>query len=69
MKQNLPVTNTETKLADNEYIISATDAKGIITRVNDVFTKVSGYSQEELIGKNHNIVRHPDMPPAAFEDL
>lgn len=69
MKQNLPVTNNEVKLTDNDYIISATDAKGIITRVNDVFTRISGFSEDELIGKNHNIVRHPDMPPAAFEDM
>ncbi len=69
MKQNLPVTDNEAKLADNDYIISATDAKGIITRVNETFTKISGFTEDELIGKNHNIVRHPDMPPAAFEDM
>ena len=69
MKQNLPVTDNEAKLADNDYIISATDAKGIITRVNETFTRISGFTEDELIGKNHNMVRHPDMPPAAFEDM
>ncbi|MDH5436924.1 MAG: methyl-accepting chemotaxis protein, partial [Gammaproteobacteria bacterium] len=69
MKQNLPVTNNEVKITENDYIISATDTKGAITRVNDAFLRISGFSEEELIGNNHNIVRHPDMPPAAFEDL
>lgn len=69
MKQNLPVTNNEAKLADNDYLITATDTKGIITRVNDAFIRISGFTEDELIGKNHNIIRHPDMPPAAFEDM
>lgn len=47
-------------------IISDTDKKGIITTANDVFQEVAGYTESELIGANHNIVRHPDMPRAAF---
>ncbi|MGM0518996.1 MAG: response regulator [Campylobacterota bacterium] len=50
-------------------IVSKTDLKGKIKYVNDVFCEISGYTKEELIGKSHSIVRHPDMPSAAFEDL
>jgi len=50
-------------------IVSKTDLKGIITYVNTPFCKLSGYTREELVGKPHNIVRHPDMPKAAFKDL
>lgn len=69
MKINEPVTQNEVKLTENSIIISTTDKKGAITSVNDEFIAISGFSEEELIGKNHNIVRHPDMPPAAFHDL
>ena len=69
MKINLPVTNNEVKLNDNSFIVSTTDLKGAITSVNEEFLKISGYSTQELLHKNHNIVRHPDMPPAAFQDL
>jgi len=69
MKINLPVTNVERPYPDGEVIVSMTDAKGIITYANSTFVEMSGYSEKELIGTNHNIVRHPDMPPAAFEDL
>lgn len=69
MKINLPVTQREQALEPNTLLISTTDLKGIITRANEAFVRASGYSQEELVGRNHNIVRHPDMPPAAFEDL
>lgn len=47
-------------------IVSETDANGIITQANDVFQEVAGYSESELIGANHNLVRHPDMPRAVF---
>lgn len=69
MKVNLPVTNNEISFNTSERIISTTDRKGIITSYNETFFKVSGFSAEELDGKNHNVVRHPDMPPAAFDDL
>ncbi len=59
----------ETEVPENELIISRTDLKGIITYVNDTFAEISGYEAEELIGKPHNIVRHPDMPKSAFEDV
>ena len=69
MKTNLPVTDREVSFGEEERIISTTNLKGIITSVNDTFVRISGYSREELIGTNHNIVRHPDMPPLAFENL
>ena len=59
----------ETEVPEGEVIISRTDLNGIITYVNDTFAKISGYSAEELIGKPHNILRHPDMPKSVFKDL
>lgn len=69
MKINLPVTAVEQAFPKGEAIVSKTDLKGITTYANDTFIKLSGFSAEELIGKNHNVVRHPDMPPEAFSDL
>ncbi len=67
MRLNLPVTNHENEsMKDDEWICSKTDTEGIITYANDVFTRVSGYSESELLGQPHNIVRHPDMPCIAF---
>jgi len=54
---------------EDSNIVSKTNTHGIITFVNDEFCKISGYSREELIGKNHNIVRHPDVPKKLFEEL
>ena len=54
---------------DDLYILSETDEKGLITYVNETFCKVAKYSRDELIGKPHNIVRHPDMPRTAFKML
>ena len=53
----------------NRPIISKTDLKGIITYVNTPFCKLAGYSKEELKGKPHNIIRHPDMPKSVFKQL
>jgi len=69
MKINLPVTQKELHLPDDCIILSTTDAKGQITYVNDEFIKYSGFCEEDLLGKSHNIIRHPDMPPQAFENL
>jgi len=69
MRNNLPVTNDEYVLPDGEVIITRTDIKGRVTYVNESFVQSSGFSREEAMGKAHNIVRHPDMPPVAFEDL
>ena len=69
MRTNLPVTGIEYLLEDGQSIVSKTDTKGRITYVNPAFVEVSGFAIEELLGKAHNIVRHPDMPPEAFADL
>jgi aerotaxis receptor len=69
MKINQPVTQREVPFPANCYLVSKTDLKGIITQVNDAFVEISGFSRAELIGSSHNIVRHPDMPMAAFADL
>ena len=66
MKNNLPVTQTEAHFPKGRYIVSRTDLKGITTYVNDTFVKISGFTRAELVGKNHNVVRHPDMLPGAF---
>jgi aerotaxis receptor len=66
MKSNLPVTQTEVVFPKGRYIVSRTDLKGMITYVNETFVTVSGFARDELVGKNHNIVRHPDMLPGAF---
>ena len=69
MRINLPVTGIEYPLRDGQSIVSKTDTKGRITYVNPAFIEVSGFTEAELTGKAHNIVRHPDMPPAAFADM
>lgn len=69
MKKNLPISGVEISYSDKANILSTTDLKGAITYVNEDFIKISGFVEEELLGKNHNIVRHPEMPPAAFKML
>lgn len=59
----------EAFFGEEEIIVSKTDLKGIITYANDVFVRVSGYSEEELLGKPHNLIRHPDMPACVFQLL
>lgn len=59
----------ETIVPKEELIVSRTDLKGNITYANETFALISGYEVNELIGKPHNCVRHPDMPKAVFKDL
>lgn len=59
----------EYRLEDHEILISSTDLRGVITFANNAFCKVAGFKKEELVGKPNNIIRHPDMPKIAFEDL
>lgn len=59
----------QTEVPENELIVSRTDLKGVITYANDVFSKISGYEENELVGKKHSILRHPDMPKQIFKDL
>ena len=61
--------NQETLLNDSSFLVSETDEKGNVIFANEEFCKFAEYSLEELIGKPHNIVRHKDMPRAAFQDL
>ena len=69
MKMNLPVTDVETLLPDGEFIYSSTDLKGVIVEANEAFARISDFAREEMIGQSHNMVRHPDMPQAAFADM
>jgi len=62
-------TNHEKSFGDDEVIVSKTDTKSNITYCNEIFIKISGYEEEELLGKPHNILRHPDMPRAVFKLL
>lgn len=66
MKNNQPVTQKEVLLDDTNHLVSSTNVKGQITHCNQAFIDISGFSKEELTGSAHNIVRHPDMPEAAF---
>ncbi len=68
-RRNQTVKDVEVTYDKNEQLVSTTDLRGVITYANDIFCKVAGYELDELVGKNHNIVRHPDMPKAAFKDL
>ncbi len=69
MKINTPVTGREVPVPRGECILSTTTTRGIITYADETFCRIAKFSLDELIGKPHNIVRHPDMPPLAFEDL
>ena len=69
MKNNQPVTQNQQQLSDDDILVSSTNRKGVITECNEVFCRICGFSRDELIGASHNIVRHPDMPPAAFKDM
>jgi aerotaxis receptor len=69
MKINKPITDNEKSYGADTNILSTTDLKGAITYANPSFVEISGFSTEELLGTNHNIMRHPDMPPAAFQNL
>lgn len=65
----MQVMGDEKFLEETSILVSETDAKGIIVYADDAFVTFSEYTLEELIGKNHNIIRHPDMPKAAFKEL
>ncbi len=69
MRKNTPCTHNETLVPEGVFIYSRTNLKGIVVEANDAFAKISGFSREQLVGQPHNIVRHPDMPSEAFDDL
>jgi aerotaxis receptor len=62
-------TDRETQVPEGVFIYSRTDLKGVITEANAAFANLSGYAVEEMVGKPHNLVRHPDMPKEAFADM
>lgn len=68
-KKDAPISinNTERVLSENDFIVSKTDTKGRIIYCNEIFSKMAGYPTKDLIGANHNLVRHPDMPAVAFK--
>lgn len=65
----MDISKDERLLDETTLLVSETDAKGVIVYADENFVKYAEYSLEELIGNNHNIVRHPDMPKAAFKEL
>lgn len=69
MRNNGPVTGREIHLKAGDEIVSATNTQGTITFCNDIFCTIAGYVREDLIGQPHNVLRHPDMPSAAFKQL
>lgn len=69
MKQSITPTSVERQMREDDFIVSKTDLKGRITYGNRIFIEFSGYSEAELIGAQHNIIRHPDMPRAVFKLL
>jgi len=68
-EKNLNLLHQYQEITDKSAIVSKSDTKGIITYANDKFCKLSGYSKEELIGKPHSIIRHPDVPADTFKNL
>ena len=69
MANDVHLTGKEVFFGDDEIIVSKTDLKGRITYANDVFMKVAGYTESELLGQPHSIIRHPDMPRCVFKLL
>jgi len=69
MKYHVQPTGREKLMRENDFIVSKTDLKGVITYGNRIFIEFSGYSEPELLGKPHNIIRHPDMPRGVFKFL
>jgi PAS domain S-box-containing protein len=69
MKINQPITQNEVHFSEHDKLVSTTNLKGVITSVSPAFVDISGFTEQELVGQSHNIVRHPEMPPQAFESL
>ena len=67
MKRDITPTSGERKMREDDFIVSKTDAKGIILYGNPIFIEFSGYTEAELLGTQHNIIRHPDMPRSVFK--
>ncbi|EKB27957.1 methyl-accepting chemotaxis protein [Aeromonas dhakensis] len=68
-RRDVHTLDSEVEFPADEQLVSTTDLRGVITYANPAFCRIAGYSVDELVGHNHNLVRHPDMPKAAFADL
>ena len=68
-RQNIQPTNQERVMRDDDFIVSKTDTKGRITYANKIFVEFSGFAEHEFLGKEHNVIRHPDMPRCVFKLL
>ena len=68
-RRRIQPTDREVTFGEDEIIVSKTDLKGRITYANDVFLRIAGFSEQEVLGQPHSIVRHPDMPRAVFQLL
>jgi PAS domain S-box-containing protein len=69
MKSDIQPINQEKVMRENDFIVSKTDTKGRITYGNEIFIEFSGYTEQELLGTQHNVIRHPDMPRGVFKYL
>ncbi len=69
MRVNEPVSNRNVPVSSGANILSTTNPKGQITHINDEYVEISGFTRDELVGQPHNIIRHPDMPRAAYEQM
>ena len=69
MRRNQSLINEEVTFEEQQELVSTTDLRGVITYANQAFCTIAGYDIAELTGKNHSIVRHPDMPKAAFKEM
>ncbi|MGS0535087.1 methyl-accepting chemotaxis protein [Pseudoalteromonas sp. SaAl2] len=69
MRRGHELINEEVSFSQQQELVSTTDLRGVITYANEAFCDIAGYTLEELVGKNHNIVRHPDMPKDAFKEM
>ncbi|MDD5577785.1 MAG: PAS domain-containing protein [Methylobacter sp.] len=68
-RKDITPTSHERVMREQDFIVSKTDLKGLITYGNEIFIEFSGYEEHELLGSQHNIIRHPDMPRAVFKLL
>lgn len=66
MKNKVPPSSQQKHLQEGDFVVSKTDRSGKITYCNEIFIDLSGYTEQELLGKQHNIIRHPDMPRGVF---
>lgn len=69
MRKNLPITNQEIEIPANAVLISRTDTKGRISYVSQDFAHISGFSEREMVGESHNLIRHPAVPPEVFRKM